>query len=80
MGRLTETVKHIIIINILLFVGCKIFGPKAFELLSVWFPENNNFKYWQVITHMFMHHPTFYMHIIFNMLGVFMFGSPLERI
>jgi membrane associated rhomboid family serine protease len=28
---------------------------------------------------MFMHHPTFYMHILFNMLGIYMFGSPLEE-
>lgn len=79
MGRLTNTVKHIIIINVLLFVACKVIGPRAFDLLSIWFPENDNFQFWQVISHMFMHHPTFYMHIIFNMLGVYMFGSPLEE-
>lgn len=79
MGKITDTVKAIIIINIMIFIGCKMLGPKAFELLSIWFPENNHFHIWQVITHMFMHHPTFYLHIFFNMLGIYMFGSPLEQ-
>lgn len=72
-------VKHLIIINVLVFIGCKFLGDGVFDMLSIWFPENQNFKIWQVITHMFMHHPTFYMHIAFNMLGIWMFGSPLER-
>ncbi|HPF11715.1 MAG TPA: rhomboid family intramembrane serine protease [Flavobacteriaceae bacterium] len=80
MGRITDTVKHLIIINVLFFIGSKIFGNTAFDLLSLWFPENKNFHVWQIITHMFMHHPTFYFHIIFNMLGIYMFGSPLEQI
>lgn len=79
MGRLTPTVKHLIIINVLLFIACKVVGPQAFDLLSIWFPENDKFHFWQVISHMFMHHPTFYMHILFNMLGIYMFGSPLEE-
>ena len=28
---------------------------------------------------MFMHHPTFLFHIIFNMLALWMFGTPLEQ-
>lgn len=79
MGRITETVKVIIIVNILFFVGSMMIGERAFDFFSLWFPENENFRVWQVITHMFMHSPTFYLHIVFNMLGVYMFGSPLEQ-
>ncbi len=79
MMRITETVKHLIIINVLVFIGCQVVGDKAFALLSMWFPENDNFQIWQIFTHMFMHHPTFYLHILFNMLGIWMFGSPLEQ-
>jgi len=79
MGRITDTVKHLIIINVVFFVASKTFGNQAYDLLSIWFPENENFKVWQVFTHMFMHHPTFYFHILMNMLGLWMFGTPLEQ-
>jgi membrane associated rhomboid family serine protease len=79
MRGISETVKHLIIINVLVFVGSLVVGEKAFSLLSIWFPENDNFHFWQVLTHMFMHSNTFYLHIIFNMLGIWMFGSPLEQ-
>ena len=77
MGRVTETVKVIIIINILFFVGSLI--TNSSDLFAVWYPENPNYGAWQILTHMFMHSQTFYLHIIFNMLGVWMFGSPLEQ-
>lgn len=80
MNRITDTVKHLIILNILFFVGSLTVGEEAFKWLSLWFPENDNFRLWQILTHMFMHHPTFYFHIIMNMLGLWMFGTPLEQI
>lgn len=79
MGRVTDTVKHLIIINAVFFVTSQTFGDQAYRLLSLWFPENENFRVWQIFTHMFMHHPTFYLHILFNMFGLWMFGTPLEQ-
>lgn len=79
MMRISETVKHLIIINVIMFIGCLLIGDRAFATLSMWFPENDNFHFWQVITHMFMHSKQFIPHIIFNMLGIWMFGSPLEQ-
>ncbi|WP_298761273.1 rhomboid family intramembrane serine protease [uncultured Psychroserpens sp.] len=79
MMKITDTVKHIIIINVIVYAGCLMIGENAFNLLSIWFPENNNFKFWQIITHMFMHSPTFILHIALNMFGVWMFGSPIEQ-
>lgn len=80
MGRITETVKVLIICNVLFFVGSLLIGDVAFNLLSIWFPENNNFHYWQILTHMFMHSKDFILHIVFNMFALYMFGSPLETI
>ena len=79
MGRITDTVKHLMIINVIFFVASQSFGDEAYRLLSIWFPENENFGIWQVFTHMFMHHPTFYLHILMNMFGLWMFGTPLEQ-
>jgi len=81
MGRLTETVKHLIIINFLLWIATVTIGKNygLSELLALHFPLNDSFHFWQVFTHMFMHSETLFMHILFNMLALFMFGSPLEQ-
>lgn len=78
MMRITETVKQLIIINIIFFVGTMIVGEPAFKTLSLYFIENPEFKFWQIITHMFMHADVG--HIFFNMFGVFMFGTALEEL
>lgn len=80
MGKVTDTVKHLIILNIIFFVATKTFGNNLFDSLALWFPKNDNFEVWQVFTHMFMHSQSFYLHIIMNMFGLWMFGTPLEQI
>ena len=80
MMRISDTVKHLIIINVIFFIGSLLVGDSAFNLLSIWFPENNNFGFWQIFSHMFMHSKVFVPHILFNMLALWMFGSPLEQI
>lgn len=77
MGSLTDTVKTLLIANILFFIGTLYLGDYAYKLFALWFPENPNFGVWQVITHMFMHGNQ--AHIFFNMFALFIFGSVLER-
>lgn len=77
MGRITETVKVLLIINVLFFVGTQILGDTAYRLFSLWFFENENFGVWQILTHMFMHGSFF--HILFNMYALWAFGSPIEQ-
>lgn len=80
MGRLTDTVKHLIIINSIVWIGMMIIGNSGlYDTLSLHFPLNSQFKLWQIITHMFMHSNVFFPHILLNMLALFMFGSPLEQ-
>lgn len=76
MGRVTETVKIILIINVIFFVGSITLGDTAYQLFALWFPENDNFQFWQIVTHMFMHGDAG--HIFFNMFALYMFGSHLE--
>jgi membrane associated rhomboid family serine protease len=78
MRNVTETVKQLIIINILFFVGTLALGDPAYKILSMYFPENPNFQVWQPISHMFMHGG--FMHIFFNMFALYSFGSALESI
>lgn len=76
MGKVTETIKVLIIINVLFFVGTLIIGDLAYRLFALYYFESPNFQYWQPITHMFMHGG--FMHILFNMYALWAFGSPLE--
>ena len=77
MGRITETVKVLLIINVLFFIGSQLIGQQAYEYFALWFFKSPNFQFWQVITHMFMHGGL--MHIVFNMYALWAFGSPIEQ-
>jgi membrane associated rhomboid family serine protease len=77
MRNVTETVKQLIIINALFFIGTLISGDAAYKILALYFPESQNFHSWQPITHMFMHGG--FMHIFFNMFALYSFGSALEQ-
>ncbi len=80
MGRITETVKGLIIINVIFFLGSYfIIKPEpAMQLFALWFVEHPSFQLWQPLTHMFMHDLSSPMHILFNMYALWMFGSPIE--
>jgi len=78
MMRISETVKHLIIINAIMFVGTLAIGEELFfNWFAMHFPKSEAFQPWQIITHMFMHGGA--MHILFNMFALWMFGSPVEQ-
>ena len=77
MGRITETVKHLIILNALFFAVSSLLGIDLNNFLGLYFPENENFGIWQFVSHMFMHGG--FTHILFNMYALWAFGSPLEQ-
>jgi membrane associated rhomboid family serine protease len=74
---MTPTVKQLLIINIIFFLGSMVV-PGAEKMLSLYYFENPNFKIWQPLTSMFMHGG--FMHIAFNMFALVSFGSLLENI
>ena len=81
MGRLTGVIRHLIIINVILFVaGISGYGNVLYKYLALWFPENPNFGVWQLVSHMFLHDFRGFLHIGFNMYALWAFGSPLQRI
>jgi len=80
MMKMTETVKQLVIINVIFFFGSQWLGPIAYEYLSLYYIEHPNFRFWQPLTHMFMHAPLPSLsHILFNMFGLVMFGAALEH-
>jgi len=78
MRNVTETVKQLVIINVLFFVGTLFLGDIAYKFLALYFPDNPGFEYWQILSHMFMHGGL--MHILFNMFALYSFGSALESV
>ena len=80
MFRFTDTVKHIIIINVIMLIGSlTIAGGHLFtHYLAIYFPENDLFQPWQIITHIFMHGSL--EHLFGNMLLLFVFGTGLEYV
>jgi len=77
MGRLTEAIKHLIIINVILFLVPQMINLDLGQFFALYFPQNPNFGFWQYLTHMFMHGS--FMHIAFNMYALWAFGTPLEQ-
>lgn len=77
MGRFTEAVKHLIIINAIFFAANAFIGIDLNNWLGLYFPKNEHFGFWQYLSHMFMHGS--FTHILFNMYALWAFGSPLEQ-
>ena len=78
MNKTPDTIKHLIIINIIMFVATQAMPEQMYNLFAMHFPLNPQFHIWQLFTHMFMHANL--MHIAFNMYALWAFGSPLYQI
>jgi len=79
---LPPIVKNLLIINVLLFVAtgvlqAPIFNIDLTHILGLHYWKSDLFNPWQIVTYMFMHGDL--MHILFNMLAVWMFGTHLEN-
>ena len=74
--------KNIIIINGLFFLGTMALGTQYGIDLIEWFglryPASDAFRWWQPVTHLFMHGG--FGHLLFNMFSFWMFGSVLEQV
>lgn len=81
-GPLTPVVKKLMIINGVIFLSQQVAGmfypgyiENLFGLNHIGFIQE--FKLWQIATYMFLHGGWF--HIIFNLLGLWMFAGELEQ-
>ena len=52
MLRLTDTIKHLIFVNVIFYIGMLIV-PSLYNWFALRFPKNDDFEVWQIITHMF---------------------------
>ncbi|MBX2893389.1 MAG: rhomboid family intramembrane serine protease [Saprospiraceae bacterium] len=87
----TGVVRHLIIINVLMFVGTYIIlgepqrdytTGEYYDMgrlaLAVYMPGSEHFQPYQIATHMFMHGNL--MHLLFNMLALYIFGPMIEMV
>ena len=82
MTQITPMVKQLLLLNVIVYLGANFIAKDvSYDLLALHFPLNEKFGFWQILTHMFMHAKIEYgiMHILFNMFGLYMFGSNLEH-
>ena len=75
MPRLTQT---LIVINVLAFLLSQVLGNAVTAWFALWPLGSGLFMPWQVATYAFLHGGL--THLAFNMFGLWMFGSELERI
>lgn len=77
--HIPPVVKNLLIINALFFAAkyvLKNTGVDLDYLLGAFYFDSQFFRVWQPVSYMFMHGD--FMHILFNMFGLFMFGGVLE--
>lgn len=77
---LPPVVKNLLIVNGLVYLAQVVFRQQGVLLEdwgALWPVQSPNFKIWQIVTHMFMHGGIF--HLVFNMIGLWMFGKYLEN-
>ncbi len=64
--------------NVIMFIATLINPTFMKGTFAMAFPLSQDFRWWQVITHMFMHDG--FWHILFNMYSLVMFGMVVERV
>lgn len=83
LSRNSPVVINLVIINALVYFAQVAFGGMAElnrvnDLFALHHYKSDEFRPHQLLTHMFMHGGIF--HLLFNMLGLWMFGSIIERL
>jgi membrane associated rhomboid family serine protease len=69
----------LILLNVLIYVMAAFTGPDIIRAFALWPPGSGGALHiWQLVTYSFLHGSL--LHLGFNMLAIWMFGSALERI
>jgi rhomboid-like protein len=69
--------RNLLYLNVIMFVATLINEDFMIRTFAMFYPESPYFRWWQPLTHMFMHGGVW--HILFNMYTLVMFGTVVER-
>ena len=79
----SSAVKSLIIANVVVFILQSSSKGSLDELFALWpvqpIDGQSYFHLWQIVTYAFLHSPDNITHLLFNMLGLWMFGAEIER-
>ena len=78
MPPFPPTTKYLLIACVAIFCIGTFLPPGLFAWLALWPAGSGNFLPWQVVTYALLHGDT--AHLIFNMLGLWLFGAELEML
>lgn len=78
LENIPPVTRNLLYVNVLLFVATLINRSFMQGTFAMAFPLATDFRWWQPVTHMFMHDGFF--HILFNMYTLVMFGMVVERV
>ena len=78
LQNIPPVTRNLLIVNVIMFVATLINPVFMKSTFSMAFPLSTEFRWWQPLTHMFMHDGFF--HICFNMYTLVMFGMVVERV
>ena len=70
--------RNLLIVNVLMFIATLINREFMLGTFAMFYPASPLFRWWQPVTHMFMHGG--WWHIFFNMYSLVMFGMVVERV
>jgi len=76
--QIPDVVKNLLIINVIMYVLFQVMKIMNPYLLAMYYPTSDFFQPFQIVTHMFMHASS--THLLFNMIGLYFFGPPLEQL
>lgn len=77
LSNIPTATKNIIIINVLVMIMTSLSGDFMYENFALFYPTSPFFRWWQPVTHMFMHGG--FWHLFFNMYTLYFFGRVLEE-
>ena len=77
LQNIPPVTRSLLIVNVLMFVATLINPALMKGLFAMAYPASTAFRWWQPLTHMFMHDGIW--HILFNMYTLVMFGMVVER-
>jgi membrane associated rhomboid family serine protease len=86
LNNIPQVTKNILLLNVMLYIVSHVLLSTShgnidlFSVLSAHYVNSVFFEPYQIISHMFMHSPQDFLHILFNMLILVMFGAHLERL
>ena len=80
-SAIPPVVKNLIIINVIMLLATYVLNMRGIDLakiLGLHYYASPDFRPYQLVTHMFMHGG--FMHLLFNMFALWMFGRVLENV